>query len=160
MRSLMLVAAMLISFGVQAQSDPLIGTWKQNLAKSKYDPAYLAPKEGRTTKIDAVPGGIKLVTDGVDVQGQVGHVEYTVKFDGKDYPYHATIQGRINPNQDVISWRKIGDYTYELTAKVKGRVLTTTHMVISSDGKTRTTTITGTNAQGTKVNDTLVYEKQ
>ena len=160
MRSIMLVAVMLISFGVQAQSDPLIGTWKQNLAKSKYDPAYLAPKDGRTTKIEAVPGGIKLTMEALDAQGRVGHVEYTAKFDGKDYPYHATIDGRPNPNQDAVSWRKIDDYTYESTAKAKGRVLTTTHYVISRDGKTRTTTITGKNADRVAVNNTLVYDKQ
>jgi len=157
----MLVAAMLVSFGVHAQSDPLIGTWKQNVPKSKYDPAYLAPKkEGRTTKIEAVPGGIKLTMEGVDAQGRVGRVEYTAKFDGKDYPYHATLDGRPNPNQDTVSWRKIDDYTYESTAKIKGKVLTTTHYVISPDGKTRTTTITGKNADGVTVNNTLVYDRQ
>ena len=37
----------------QAQQDPLIGTWKQNMAKSKYDPANLTPKSGTTVKREA-----------------------------------------------------------------------------------------------------------
>src|SRR5206468_2045354 len=119
-----------------------------------------APKDSRTTTIEAVPGGVKVTTGGVDAKGRVGHVEYTAKFDGKDYPYHATIDGRPNPNQDAISWRKIDDYTYEVTNKKKGRVLTTTRMEIARDGKTRTTTMTGKNASGVTVNNTLFYEKQ
>jgi hypothetical protein len=36
----------------------------------------------------------------------------------------------------------------------------TTRSVVSKDGKTRTTTQTGTNAKGEKVNNTIVYDKQ
>jgi hypothetical protein len=95
-----------------------------------------------------------------DVQGRLGRVQYIAKFDGKDYPYHATVDGRPNPNQDSVSWRKIDDHTYESTAKMKGKVLTTTRYVISADGKTRTTTITGKNADGVEVHNVLVYDKQ
>ena len=38
--------------------------------------------------------------------------------------------------------------------------MTITHYVISRDGKTRTNTVTGKNAQGQTVNNTIVFEKQ
>jgi hypothetical protein len=157
---MLLFLTFLISIGVQAQNNPLVGTWKLNLAKSKYDPGP-PPKSGTTT-ITAVPGGIRLVADGVNDKGAATRASYTAKFDGKDYPEKATIGGQPNPNlnTDAVTWKKIDDYTYESTAKLKGQVMTTTHYVISQDGKTRTNSVTGKNAQGQTVNNTIVYERQ
>ena len=55
---------------------------------------------------------------------------------------------------------QVDDYTFELTNKLKGQVLTTQRTVISKDGKSRTNTISGKNAQGVTVNNTQLYEKQ
>jgi hypothetical protein len=44
--------------------------------------------------------------------------------------------------------------------KLKGQTLTTNRNVVSKDGKIRTVTVTGKNAQGQTVNNTLVWEKQ
>ncbi len=103
-----------------------------------------------------------LVADGVDDKGQATRASYAAKFDGKDYPEKATIGGKPNPNPnvDAIAWKKIDNFTYESTAKLKGQTMTTTHYVISQDGKTRTNTVTGKNAQGQTVNNTIVFEKQ
>jgi hypothetical protein len=159
-RTCMLLFMLFLASGaLWSQQNPLVGTWKLNLAKSKYSPANLAPKSG-TTKIEAVAGGIKLTTDGVDEQGQATHTEYTAMFDGKDHPFKGIIGGRPNPNQDAVTWRKIDDYTYENTAKLKGQALTTSRVAIARDGKTRTNTVTGKNAQGQTVNNTALYEKQ
>ena len=139
-------------------ADMLTGTWKLNVAKSKYDPGP-APKSN-TVKFDAVDGGIKLTADGVDNQGRKTHNDYAAKFDGKDNPTHPTLDGKPNANAaDTVSYKKIDDYTYEVTAKLKGKVLNTARHVISKDGKTRTVTTTGTNAQGQKLNDVTVFEK-
>ena len=152
------VIASLIGLSAQT-ANPLSGTWRTNIAKSTFSPANLAVKSS-TTKIEVTPGGIKLVNDGVDAQGRATRTEYTAQFDEKDYPIKATIDGRPSPNQDTVAWKKIDDYTYENTAKLKGQALTTTRVVISRDGKTRTNTVTGKNAQGQTVNNTQVFEKQ
>jgi len=60
----------------------------------------------------------------------------------------------------MISARRVDDYTYETTARLKGHVLAITKVVVSRDGKTRTNTVTGKNAQGQTVSNTVVYEKQ
>jgi histidinol dehydrogenase len=153
------VAAVLVFAQMTFAADMLSGTWKLNLAKSKYSPANLAPKSG-TTKFEATQDGVKTVTDGVDSQGRKTHTEYTAKFDGKDSPWKGTIDGRPNPDQDAVAWKKIDDYTYDLTNKLKGQVLTSQRTVISRDGKSRTNTLTGKNAQGQPVSNTVVYEKQ
>ena len=51
-------------------------------------------------------------------------------------------------------------HTVERVAYLAGKKLTTERWVISPDGKTRTVTQTGTNAQGQPVNIVMVYEKQ
>ena len=140
-------------------TDHLTGTWKINLAKSKYSPADLAPKSGQT-RITVTTAGIKLSTDGVNAQGQSTHTEYTAKLDGKDYPWKGTVDGKPSTNQDAVSWKQIDEWTYEITNKLKGKVTTVIHIAIEHDGRTRTSTATGTNAQGQVVNNTIVYEKQ
>jgi hypothetical protein len=152
-------AAVLALSQVVLGADAIVGTWKQNMAQSKYSPANLAPKSG-TTKIEAVAGGIKLTADGVDNEGRKTHTEYTATFDGKEAKVTATIDGKVSPNQDGVVWKKIDDNTYENIAKLKGQTLTTTRTVVSKDGKTRTNTVTGKNAQGQTVSNTVVYDRQ
>jgi hypothetical protein len=103
-----------------------------------------------------------MVADGVNAKGQKTHNEYTVRYDGKDYPQHPMLDGKPDANaaDTTISTKKIDDYTYESTTKREGVVLVTIKEVISKDGKTRTATITGKNAQGQEVNNVVVYEKQ
>jgi hypothetical protein len=155
-----LAAAALWQAGVSGQAPhPLNGTWRLNLAKSKYSPASLAPKS--TTAKWVVAGDSATVTvDSVDSQGRTVHTEYTAKFDGKDYPWRSTIDGKPNLTQDAVSLRRIDDYTYEIVNKLKGQVLTTQRTVISRDGKSRTNTVTGKMADGTSVNHTVVFERQ
>lgn len=157
---MLLFLTLLVSVGAFAQNDPLVGTWKDNLAKSTYSPGP-PPKSGMT-KITAVPGGIRLVADFVNARGQATRTSFTVKFDGKDYPDKLTIGGKPNPanNGRTVAWKKNDDYTYGGTDKIKGQVMTTSHIVISPDGKTITRTVTGKNAQGQTENNMIVSEKQ
>jgi len=150
----------LVFFTVTAMAaDMLVGTWKLNVAKSKYSPGP-AP-QSNTVKFEGTDGGIKLTADGVDSQGRKTHNEYTAKYDGKDNPTKPMLDGKPNPNAaDSVAYKKIDDYTYEATAKLKGKTLNVAKHVISKDGKTRTVTTTGTNAQGQTLNDVTVFEKQ
>lgn len=155
---LAVAAALTIGSFAQAPS-PLNGTWRLNVSKSKYSPSDLAPKSG-TTRFEVTSNGIKAVIDGVDAQGRTTHQEYTATFDGKDHPWKGTIDGKPNPNQDAVSWKKIDDYTYETSNRLKGQTLTTNRIVIAKDGKTRTNTVTGKSAKGQTINNTVLYEKQ
>jgi hypothetical protein len=157
--SLVLVAALALSATIVYGADMFSGTWKVNVAKSKYSPG--PPPKSNMQKIDPVAGGMKVVTDGMNSDGKKTHNEYTVKFDGKGYAEHPMLDGKPNPNgADMISVKKIDDYTFEATTKQKGKVLTVTKNVVSKDGKTRTATATGKNGQGQTVNNTVVWEKQ
>src|SRR5262245_61826519 len=83
----------------------LTGTWKWNVAKSKYSPGP-AP-QSNTIKFEAIDGGIKLLADGADAQGKKTHNEYTAKFDGKDYPTKPMLDRKPNTNAaDAVSYKK------------------------------------------------------
>jgi len=152
----LLAAALAVSVPVAAQAqDAWIGTWKLNLAKSKYDPANLAPKS-QTLKQDAVAGGgFKGTTDGVDAQGKPTHTEQATMFDGKA----SEIKGAPDANTTRV-YKRIDNRTYEYVQRVGGKLTTTARTVVAADGKTRTITTTGKDAQGRTINNVAFYDRQ
>lgn len=152
----LIAAAIAITVPVTAQgSDPWLGSWKLNLATSKYDPANLAPKS-QTIMQEAQPGGgFKATVDGVNAQGTSTHAENTTMFDGKP----SEIKGAPDANTTRV-YKRIDDRTYEYVQSANGKVTTTTRTVVAADGKTRTLTTTGKNAQGQTVNNVAVYHRQ
>jgi hypothetical protein len=132
------------------QNSPQMGTWKLNEAKSK-----LAGKARNHTVVYEASGDqTKVTVDGVEENGGTVHSEWTGKFDGKDYPVTG------DANSDVRSYRMINKNTLSLSGKKNGKVTLSGRIVVSRDGKTRTVTTTTTNAQGKKVTNTAVYDKQ
>ena len=96
----------------------------------------------------------KATIDGVDGQGKPTHNEWTGKFDGKDYPVTG------DPSSDTRAVKKIDDHTMQLMVKKDGKVTMTGKLVLAPDGKSRTLTISGTDAAGKKVHSTAFYDKQ
>jgi hypothetical protein len=154
------VAAMLslsvTSIGA-AQNAPVwkihVGTWRINLAKSKYSPSSLAPKSTTVTN-KPVGEGFKAVVDSVDSTGKAIHSEYTYNLDGKDVPVPG------DPSRDMTSVKKIDDYTFEQVNKKNGKVTTTSRVVYTKDGKSRTFTTTGMTPQGQAVNNVVIWDRQ
>jgi hypothetical protein len=92
--------------------------------------------------------------DGTDKDGKSTHNEWTGKFDGNDYPVTG------DPISDMRSYKKVDDLTLKMTVKKDGKVTTTGRIVVSADGKSRTVTTSGTDAEGKNVKNTVVYDKQ
>jgi hypothetical protein len=134
-----------------AQGVPGLGTWKLNVAKSKYAPGP-APKSATVT-FSAVGQGVKAVVDGVGPDGSKTHWEYTANFDGKPYPVTGNGLG------DMVVTRRVNPTTIESSYTLKGKPTVVNTRTVSADGKTLTVTSIGTNAQGQKVNDVQVFEK-
>jgi hypothetical protein len=151
-RALAVCGVTLISASLALAGDNWIGTWKLNVAKSKYSPGP-APKS-LTLKFDPAPGGIKLTQEGVDAEGTAAKGGYDAKFDGKEVPYAG------NPDADMATPKRIDDNTYQNVWKKAGKVTITAKVVVSADGKTLTVTQTGTNGKGEAVNNVAVYDKQ
>ena len=135
-----------------APADEHSGTWKMNPAKSNYSPGP-APKS-ITVKIVSDADNMKLTSDGIDAVGKPTHVEFTAKYDGKDYPITGI------PNVDTVALERLDASTVRSTTKKGDQVVMTVTSVISKDGKTRTATFKGKNAEGVDVNNVVVYDKQ
>jgi hypothetical protein len=133
-------------------SDVTVGTWKLSLAKSAYNPG--PPPKSSVVKIEAVGDQVKITTDLVDAQGKLTHDEWVGRYDGKDYPAIG------NPNYDSRFYRKIDGYTFDTSAKKEGKIRTTSKLVYSRDGKTRSITTTGLNVKGQEISQTVVYDRQ
>jgi hypothetical protein len=132
-------------------SNPNLGTWKLNEAKSKLAPGY--PKNIKVV-YEAAGDDIKATVDGVDGQGKPTHNDWTGKFDGKDYPVTG------DPSSDTRSIKQIDEHTLELTVKKAGKVTMSGRVVLSADGKSRTLTLSGTDPAGKKITSISVYDKQ
>jgi hypothetical protein len=97
---------------------------------------------------------VKVTVDGVDADGKPVHNEWTGKFDGKDYPVTG------DPTSDTRAYKRVNDHTLEVTNKKGNKGTTTARIVVSADGKSRTVTSHGTDANGKKISSTAVYDKQ
>ena len=135
-----------------AAADQHSGTWKMNPEKSKYSPGP-APKNS-ASKIEADEKSIKVDVEGTNADGSALHVQYDAKFDGKDYPVTGL------PNADMVSVKRMGADTIEATFRKGAQVVMTVTSKVSPDGKTRTSTFKGKNAQGQDVNNVVVSDKQ
>src|SRR5271165_121802 len=139
---------------LHAQSNPLVGTWKLNVTKSKFDPGPAPNSLTRT--VEAQGDGVKYTFDGVGADGMPVGYSFAVKFDGKDNP----IMGSMPSGADTISAKRIDSNNFEATLKKGSKVIGTSKVTVSKDGMVTTVESKGTNAAGVKTHDVQVYDKQ
>ena len=144
------ISLVFVSVAFGFQDNPHMGTWKLNEAKSK----FAGKARNQTVVYEASGDQTKVTVDGVDENGAAVHNEWTGKFDGKDYPVTG------DANSDARSYRMINKNTLAMTVKKDGKATVNGRIVVSRDGKTRTVTTTATDAQGKKVTNVAVYDKQ
>jgi hypothetical protein len=133
--------------------DAWIGTWTLNLAQSSYDPANLAPKS-TTTRITASGNTYTVVSDGVNAAGQKTHEESTYTFDGSDHD----VNGAPDPKTTRV-YTRVDDHHYSYATKVNGAITTTSRVAVTPDGKTRTITVSGRDAEGRVIRNFLVWNR-
>ena len=145
------LALCLVTAGVCVAQNAHMGTWKLNEAKSKI-PA--AANKNHTVVYEAAGDSIKVIVDGTDAAGNATHNEWTGKFDGTDYPVTG------EPTSDTRAYRRVGARTLAMTIKKDGKVTVTGRIIVTANGKSRTVTTSGTDAQGKKFRTVAVYDKQ
>jgi hypothetical protein len=135
-----------------AQNQLFVGTWKADVAKSKYEPGA-APKN-ETLRFEPVGDAFKVSLDGVNQQGPY-HSEATGKFDGVDVPVAATPARQA---AFTYAFRRFDDRTWEIEIKVNGERRLVVRNVVSEDGKTMRGVSTVT-SRG-QINQVVIYDKQ
>jgi hypothetical protein len=129
----------------------MMGTWKLNEAKSKLGPEAA---KNSTVVYEAAGDNIKCTIDGVDGQGKPSHIEWTGKFDGKDYPLTGDSSGNMR------AYKKINDRTMDGITKKDGKVTGNSSIVVAADGKSRTVTTDLTDSAAKKTHSVAFYDKQ
>jgi hypothetical protein len=145
------MAAILVLATAAMAADPHVGTWRLNVAKSKFNPGPLHKSD--TITFVAQDNGVKILDDLVKADGKAYHLEFAVKYDGKDFPVTG------DPDIDAMAFRKIDANTFEVVFKKAGKEVSRNQEVFSRDGKTLTFTEKGKNAKG-QFHNISIYEKQ
>ncbi len=145
------LAVFFVTAVVCSADDPQMGTWKLNEAKSKFS---AGATKNNTVVYEAAGDMVKVTVDGTDSTGAATHNEWTGKFNGRYY----AVTG--DPTSDQRAYRKVSSRVLSLTAKKAGKITLTGRITVSRDGKHRTVTTTGKNANGKWVTNTAVYDKQ
>lgn len=142
--------------------DPRFGTWKLNVAKSKFSPAYLAlmkqspPKEGTVVLRELGTDELELIMTGTQADGKPIAIKSVsprqggaVKIQQSPLPEGTTlVLTRIDPNNSFV--------TYMLN----GKQVLVSQSIISKNGKTMRNTAKGTDAQGKPFEHVTVFDKQ
>ena len=154
LRSTVLVTIVIAAAAVAlaAGTDPVVGTWKLNVTKSKFNSSQAPKSETRTYVVAGKD--IKASSKVVDASGKPTGASWIVNYDGKDRPETG------NPDADTLAVKRVNASTTEFTQKRAGKVVITGTRTISADGKVMTITTKGTDAHGQAIDTVQVFEKQ
>ena len=144
--------AALAIFVATATADEHSGTWKMSPNKSKYSPGPAL--KNLTETIASDENSYKVEANGTDGDGKPMHIEFSAKFDGKDYPATGV------PWADAVSVKRVNACTVQAIQRKRGQVMMTITCEVSTDAKTHTCTLKGKDRQGRAVNNLVVFDKQ
>jgi hypothetical protein len=133
-----------------AQGNPFVGTWKLNVASSKYDPGPAPQSQTRTWDASGM-----VMVNGINAAGKPTSYGYTVNGDGKEYP----TMGSVPNTADKLTTKKIDANTFEANFTKAGKHVETATFEVSNGGKTLTIHAKGATDAGA-FNNVLVWDKQ
>lgn len=133
--------------------DPANGTWKLNVAKSKFSPGP-APKE-MTLTIESAGPGRHVEVSGVAGDGTAMKWGYSGNFDSKDIRVTGS-----NPDADIVMLKRLSPTTTRSTWKKDGKRTLVNGVSVAADGKSLTVAASGVNAKGQTVKNTFVFDRQ
>src|SRR5439155_3187195 len=159
MKNALLFVAVGLTFvtnvSAQSKDDPSLGTWKLNVAKSKFTPG--PPIKSDTRSYEVQDGWLIVTTETTQASGEKTGVRFAAKFDGKDYPQI----GRFAPTVALISYQPVDRRILKYTVKdTTGKITSTNTRTVSADGKTMTIEQRSTDAGGRPVLNVELFERQ
>lgn len=150
----LLALATTITLSANGQDNSL-GTWKANVAKSKYTPAPWPVKDLTVTR-EAAPGGVKVTNVGTRTDGSAINASYTAKYDGSS----SQVTGEGSPYDSMsVKQGNANTFTYE-AKNSKNKYRMSGRIVISGDGKTMTQTASGIDTDGRPMTLRFIFDKQ
>ena len=146
-----IVLATVLFAGPAFAADPIVGTWKLNVAKSKFSPDRELTAGSR---VYSEANGLYTLDQkltGADGKDRSFRTQYR---DGKD------VKQAAGGPADTTHATKIDANTWDFELKKDGQVVGHVHRVVSADGKTLTVHNTGAKLSGATGDETLVFERQ
>jgi hypothetical protein len=147
--------AVLLLAGSLFAADPFAGTWKLNLAKSKYGGPMKPPKneaifilEQGDQRVDTAKG---VRADGSPISIQNTFTNTGGEVQSLGFPAGTSV---------IVAERKADSRTTDWTITLPSRMRLTEHDVVSDDGKTMTSTLKGTDGQGQPFVSVIVYDRR
>lgn len=149
---LLIVIAMgaLAGLATAQATDPLAGTWRLNVAQSKYETG--APPKSQTTTLHAMDGGLHEVVERVNADGSTTRWEVMAKYDGRDYPVTG------DPSRDTVAMTRVDQNTVDIVNKKAGAVVSRMRIVVAADNRSRTNTVT--DPSGKKTTALLFFDRR
>jgi hypothetical protein len=132
-------------------ADPVVGTWKLNVTKSKFN---AGSELTAGTRVYTEANGLYTLDQkltGADGKQRSNRAQYR---DGKEEK-----QATAGP-ADTTLGKKIDANTWDFDLKKDGKVVGHVHRVVSAAGKTLTVQNTGVQLSGATGDETLVFDKQ
>jgi hypothetical protein len=129
---------------------PFTGTWKLSVAQSSFNPGPAF----KSFTLTFTPDGTRhLDLIGADGQRLKASLPWS---DGKEAPVTVT-EGNM---KNVTAVSKLQGNTFDDTWRESGKIIEKVQGVVSSDGKSLTVSVEGTDRQGRAFHNHLVFEKE
>jgi hypothetical protein len=145
-------ALTLSAAGATPADDPVVGTWKLNVARSTFTPGPGWQSQIRVYA--AAPTGVSVAWTGIDANGETMRVNYTYAYDGRDYAMAGSA------SYDTLNAVRIDEWTVRSEEKRGGKTVGIAMRKVSRDGKVLTITDKGTNRKGQAFSQLLVFDRQ
>ncbi len=131
--------------------DPVLGTWKLNTAKSTFTPG--PGWRSQTRVYEAISTGVSVTWTGTDAGGETMQVNYSYRYDGRDYPMKGSA------SYDTLNAVRVDERTVRSEEKRDGKIVGVAVRSVSADGKVLTVSDEGTNRKGQKFSQVLVFDR-
>ena len=159
-RSLPLAAlalALAISQNARAQhSDPLVGLWTMDMAKSEWGSALPVPYRAFIVHITTDDLGYRVRSDVVYADGREVHSSNLWRYDGAEAPWQAG----ASPPGSTAQFQRINDTTYQFVLRTNGIIRLISRGTLAADGRSRRHIVIGFDAKGQAFRNVEVYRKQ
>jgi hypothetical protein len=153
-KALLLMAVFALASSLWA-ADPSVGTWKLNVAKSKFAPSQqVTPKEG-TVAVREIAGEFELTLTRTMTDGSQTSIKLTWPLAGGALKSQAA-----EPEGRSAVTTMIAPGEWYTTYLQNGKQVQLIHSVISKDGKTMQLTTKSMDAQGKPTEARSVWDKQ
>jgi hypothetical protein len=151
------LAVCLLSSTLFAADNAFPGTWKLDVAKSKFGPGSAISSMTMTFKADGT--NVRRIAEGTDADGKPitegGPEGTSIPWDGQEHQVTQAPAPMI-----TVAVKQINSHTLTATVKTNGKISEQIKSVVSKDRKTLTSTDDLTSEKGEKMHSVQVFERQ